>query len=637
MQIKLDELFSDDEFKDIITEKWAKQYQKLGKLQSTKKDAITKTLLKHYETAEYVKGSRSHKAYFEIGIKREQELSNADMINEGIKKSNIADYKLTAYKLFKNYVSKLDDDVTYKSMTRLKWLKQAGITSNLQDFHMLNADKIDDRNAASFIKYYQYDFGLYLKEVLSYCINQLNIQSDELTFCDAAFDDEIENDENGRKKRLLNNEELIAYNDYRNSLKKDENGKDRFKNFYNAPREFKNKLSDYVKENFKSSEIWLEVELNLTDMKFEADENIDVDKLRLQFIQEFQEHRNSLYVRREFKSGKGWRYDNNIVEMMKTKGMPQSVIVPYRQMEERNYFKFMAVLDMQIGFDKADLSEYKKMELEYKATVKSKLVKTKSSEIKQINKSNDSENEMIKSIETKYNGYNFRSRLEARWAVFFDTIGIKYEYEQESFMSEYKYQLKGKTACYLPDFFLPELNIWVEVKGDSKSLKNESNRMSCILSNLLKKHQGIIFLGNVPPVNTNIGHNIFWFNNKEINKGVAVFEKNYIKRIPCNIETMPYFSDISKDYNDFFDCNFQKINFKNDKSTILSYNKARQARFEFGETPKNVVKIDKQIKENKKPDIKKEIKPRKEVRGLTTFYSYSDVDTKMLDFDELFS
>ena len=28
----------------------------------------------------------------------------------------------------------------------------------------------------------------------------------------------------------------------------------------------------------------------------------------------------------------------------------------------------------------------------------------------------------IKPIETKYNGYRFRSRLEARWAVFFDMI-----------------------------------------------------------------------------------------------------------------------------------------------------------------------------------------------------------------------
>lgn len=34
-------------------------------------------------------------------------------------------------------------------------------------------------------------------------------------------------------------------------------------------------------------------------------------------------------------------------------------------------------------------------------------------------------------IQTEYNGYLFRSRLEARWAVFFDAMGIEYEYEPE--------------------------------------------------------------------------------------------------------------------------------------------------------------------------------------------------------------
>lgn len=34
----------------------------------------------------------------------------------------------------------------------------------------------------------------------------------------------------------------------------------------------------------------------------------------------------------------------------------------------------------------------------------------------------------IKPIETHYNGYRFRSRLEARWAVFFDALGIKPEF-----------------------------------------------------------------------------------------------------------------------------------------------------------------------------------------------------------------
>lgn len=39
----------------------------------------------------------------------------------------------------------------------------------------------------------------------------------------------------------------------------------------------------------------------------------------------------------------------------------------------------------------------------------------------------------IKPIETIYNGYRFRSRLEARWAVFLDSLGVKYEYEPEGF------------------------------------------------------------------------------------------------------------------------------------------------------------------------------------------------------------
>ena len=33
----------------------------------------------------------------------------------------------------------------------------------------------------------------------------------------------------------------------------------------------------------------------------------------------------------------------------------------------------------------------------------------------------------IKPIETIYNGYRFRSRLEARWAVLFDALGVEME------------------------------------------------------------------------------------------------------------------------------------------------------------------------------------------------------------------
>lgn len=67
---------------------------------------------------------------------------------------------------------------------------------------------------------------------------------------------------------------------------------------------------------------------------------------------------------------------------------------------------------------------------------------------------------MIKAIETRYKGYRFRSRLEARWAVFFDALGIKWEYEPEG------YDL-GEVGWYLPDFRLPEHDLWIEVKGQT--------------------------------------------------------------------------------------------------------------------------------------------------------------------------
>lgn len=44
---------------------------------------------------------------------------------------------------------------------------------------------------------------------------------------------------------------------------------------------------------------------------------------------------------------------------------------------------------------------------------------------------------IAQAIDTRYRGYLFRSRLEARWAVYFDAIGLRWEYEREGFASEY--------------------------------------------------------------------------------------------------------------------------------------------------------------------------------------------------------
>lgn len=62
----------------------------------------------------------------------------------------------------------------------------------------------------------------------------------------------------------------------------------------------------------------------------------------------------------------------------------------------------------------------------------------------------------LKPLPTVFAGVLFRSRLEARWAVFFENLGLRWEYEPEGF------DLDGTN--YLPDFYLPELPAWVEVK-----------------------------------------------------------------------------------------------------------------------------------------------------------------------------
>jgi len=61
-----------------------------------------------------------------------------------------------------------------------------------------------------------------------------------------------------------------------------------------------------------------------------------------------------------------------------------------------------------------------------------------------------------KPIETHYAGCRFRSRLEARWAVFFNALEIAWEYEPQGYVTP--------EGMYLPDFFLPDFEKFAEVK-----------------------------------------------------------------------------------------------------------------------------------------------------------------------------
>lgn len=63
---------------------------------------------------------------------------------------------------------------------------------------------------------------------------------------------------------------------------------------------------------------------------------------------------------------------------------------------------------------------------------------------------------MVTAIQTEYAGCLFRSRLEARWAVVFDVLGLKWRHEAEGF------ELSNGQR-YLPDFLIDGLG-WIEIK-----------------------------------------------------------------------------------------------------------------------------------------------------------------------------
>lgn len=65
---------------------------------------------------------------------------------------------------------------------------------------------------------------------------------------------------------------------------------------------------------------------------------------------------------------------------------------------------------------------------------------------------------LINPIKTKYRGVTFRSTLEADWAATLDTMNVGWRYEAQGIELE-------SGEWYLPDFWLPGIGTWLEVKG----------------------------------------------------------------------------------------------------------------------------------------------------------------------------
>ena len=115
----------------------------------------------------------------------------------------------------------------------------------------------------------------------------------------------------------------------------------------------------------------------------------------------------------------------------------------------------------------------------------------------------------MKPIETVYKGFKFRSRLEARWAVFFDACGVRWEYEPEGY-------ILPNGQYYLPDFLLHDVtfnhagysegnDLYVEVKGKMTAEDAEKIRQFAFPPEadgdeywIPEKMNPLLVVGNIP-------------------------------------------------------------------------------------------------------------------------------------------
>ena len=203
----------------------------------------------------------------------------------------------------------------------------------------------------------------------------------------------------------------------------------------------------------------------------------------------------------------------------------------------------------------------------------------------------------VKSIDTFYNGYRFRSRLEARWAVFFDHAFIDYQYEPEGF-------LLSDGSCYLPDFYLPLFRMYVEIKPttiSSEELVTAENKMVQLFNGEIfsEKGKGItvaLFQGDpIENINwiyckakLNNEYSCGWYPMKFI-KGCYGNYRGKRYSFKKNVTTVSvYCNNIDTFFsNSAFDKDAMLINANEITGCVSTFKsaklRARQARFEFGE------------------------------------------------------
>lgn len=182
--------------------------------------------------------------------------------------------------------------------------------------------------------------------------------------------------------------------------------------------------------------------------------------------------------------------------------------------------------------------------------------------------------------ETRYQGHRFRSRFLARWAVFFDEMGIRWEYEPPGFALT-------NGVCYRPDFYLPELHVWVEIKPNHDIPYSDRQKIARFA---YEKNEPCLLIVGIP------GKQIMYLLDRRIADQQFVLDTEAYGTVAerrgsdQKHEFFSFLEDFSLvrfgviplsnfELGIVFEC--QPINI--DEKNLRASNKARNARFEFGE------------------------------------------------------
>ena len=178
----------------------------------------------------------------------------------------------------------------------------------------------------------------------------------------------------------------------------------------------------------------------------------------------------------------------------------------------------------------------------------------------------------IKAIQTRYKNCLFRSRVEARWAVFFDCAREPWEYEKEGFDL-------GDGELYLPDFWLPQLQLWVEIKGKAtgdeiglvQRFSESINQAACLVEGTPGDEQIQFFAWDAAHSGTG---GVFYEENARwcwCDRGLTLQVNDGRREIfDGSWNSLPWFDGTA--------CNREPL--------ARPYQVARSARFEHGESPR---------------------------------------------------